>query len=244
MIDFHSHILPGMDDGAKDTDESLALLHLTKEQGIDGIVVTPHFYPDSESPESFLERRANAAERLCSVIDGDCPTVYVGAEVAYFGGIGHSEMTKELTLAGTHTVLIEMPFSPWSEAVVRDLFAVRDSLGLMPVVAHIERYIGMQPKGTLERLLENDVRIQSNSSYFTGLFTKSKALRMLARDEIQFLGSDCHNMTTRSQTLVNALDVITRKLGREAVDYLEETTELRLAPALTLEEYVRSSLGR
>ena len=66
MIDFHSHVLPGMDDGAKDTDESLALLRLTKEQGIDGIVATPHFYPDRENPEDFLLRRSHLFHRRSS----------------------------------------------------------------------------------------------------------------------------------------------------------------------------------
>ena len=56
MIDFHSHILPGMDDGSSSPEESLAMLEVSAEQGVDEIFATSHFYPDEEDPASFLAR--------------------------------------------------------------------------------------------------------------------------------------------------------------------------------------------
>ena len=57
MIDFHTHILPKMDDGSKSTEESIAMLKMQAEQGIRWVVATPHFYAEPESPQDFLQRR-------------------------------------------------------------------------------------------------------------------------------------------------------------------------------------------
>ena len=63
-VDFHSHILPGMDDGAKTPEESLQMLRMERDQGVDTVVLTPHFYRDRERPEQFLARRRASAEAL------------------------------------------------------------------------------------------------------------------------------------------------------------------------------------
>ena len=74
IVDFHSHILPGIDDGSSSMGESVALLHLEAEQGIHHVVTTPHFYPQYESPEVFLQRRdaAEAALQEKTVIPLRC----------------------------------------------------------------------------------------------------------------------------------------------------------------------------
>ena len=64
MIDLHTHILPGMDDGAKDVQTALRMLEMAREQGVTGIALTPHFYRDEERPETFFLRRQKAWERL------------------------------------------------------------------------------------------------------------------------------------------------------------------------------------
>ena len=89
MTDLHTHILPGMDDGAPDVETSLAMLREEARQGVDTVVLTPHFYRDRERPEHFLARRARAADRLNSAIQAlpgeerrAMPRLILGAEVA------------------------------------------------------------------------------------------------------------------------------------------------------------------
>ena len=60
IIDFHTHVLPGIDDGSCNVEESIALLRKEAEQGITHVIATPHFYPRYDTPEHFLERRAEA----------------------------------------------------------------------------------------------------------------------------------------------------------------------------------------
>ena len=64
LVDFHSHILPGIDDGSKSLEMSIEMLRLEAEQGIGHVVATPHFYPQYDTPERFLERRAAAQNAL------------------------------------------------------------------------------------------------------------------------------------------------------------------------------------
>ena len=64
MVDFHTHILPGIDDGSRKTEESLELLRLERKMGVDTVVLTPHFYADENCPARFLERRSRAWDRL------------------------------------------------------------------------------------------------------------------------------------------------------------------------------------
>ena len=64
MLDIHSHILPGMDDGSASPEETAELLDLMWQQGITTVVATPHFYPMQEAPDSFLSRRQAAVEQM------------------------------------------------------------------------------------------------------------------------------------------------------------------------------------
>ena len=86
-VDLHSHILPGMDDGAKDTSISLELLKMEAEQGIEHIVSTPHFHLRNENIANFAERRKESFEKLKNSISGTSLDglfdFHLGAEVRY-----------------------------------------------------------------------------------------------------------------------------------------------------------------
>lgn len=195
MIDFHTHILPGMDDGSDSVRTSLAMLREEARQGIEAVVLTPHFYAGENSPERFLERRERAWERLCEQPEWDLPRMYLGAEVQYFEGIASVEGIRDLCIQQTDILLLEMPFSHWSSRTVEE---VLDLSGQMQVVlAHIERYLDMQDTGTWQYLRESGVWMQSNISFFNNWKTRRKAVRMLSKGEIHFLGSDTHNMGSR-----------------------------------------------
>ena len=115
IVDFHSHVLPGIDDGSASVEESIAMLRMEAEQGITHVVATPHFYARHDSPERFLARRDRAEQKLRQAMEGisGLPQLIIGAEVYYFPGISESDVLKELTIAGKHSILIEMQQSPW-----------------------------------------------------------------------------------------------------------------------------------
>lgn len=233
VIDFHSHVLPGIDDGSRCTEMSVEMLKATYSGKIRRIVATPHFYPERTGLETFLQRRSEAAERLLSCYNKDeMPVVYLGAEVAYYPSIGEGGTIKKLCIEGTETILIEMPFSRWSSYDIENILKVKYELGLNVVIAHIERYMDYQKKETLPLLVEKGIRIQSNSEFF--LSSRREALKLLEKDYIHILGSDMHNTTTRSQTLPEARDLIRKKLGEEYIRRILINTKALLEGAVAI----------
>ena len=220
IVDFHSHILPGMDDGSGSIEESRTMLRMEGEQGIRHVVATPHFDPRSDSPEAFLKRRARAEARLRQEMAGReaLPKVSLGAEVYYVPGMSHWEALENFTVTGTRMILVELPPAPWEESVFRELEKI-SGRGFIPVIAHIDRYLGpFGNRSLLKRLEALPVLIQANGSFFLKPATAGVARKMLKKQQIHLLGSDCHNLTTRPPNLGQALDKIRKRLGEEALE--------------------------
>ena len=225
VIDFHSHILPGIDDGSASLEESIALLRMEAEQGVRHVVATPHFYARYDSPDRFLEKRRRAEEALRSEMEKHegLPEITVGAEVYFFRGMSESDFLPRLTIGGENCVLIEMPHGPWKEDACRELTASWENRRILPIIAHIDRYIRPFRTHGIPKLLERlPVFVQANADFFLERSTASMALKMLKADQIQLLGSDCHNLEDRKPNLEAAVKLIRRKLGDRALDAVME----------------------
>lgn len=197
MTDFHTHILPEMDDGSKSVQQSVSMLRLEAKQGIDTVCLTPHFYAEQNSPARFLERRERAWRKLKPFLWPELPQLRLGAEVQYFESICEVEDVHKLRIEGTPYLLVEMPFCRWTDRMVEDILELNDHPGTQVVLAHVERYLSMQPNGTVEGLASRGILIQSNLSWFDSWRTRHRAMSMLKNGQIHFLGSDCHNMESR-----------------------------------------------
>lgn len=220
FVDFHSHVLPGIDDGSRSVRESIEMLKREAKQGITHVVATPHFYANYDSPERFFRRRmaSEKALRQEMILHEGLPMLSVGAEVYFFPGISDSEVLSELTIGKKSCILIEMPHSPWSASVYRELEGICVKQNLMPIVAHVDRYIApFHTHGIPERLADLPVIVQANADFFLDKHTAGLAMKMLRRGQIQLLGSDCHNMGDRAPNLGPALDRIEKKLGRDVL---------------------------
>lgn len=225
IIDFHSHVLPGIDDGSASLEESLALLRMEAEQGIGHVVATPHFYAHYDSPERFLARRAEAEARLREAMakEPGLPRLSVGAEVYFFRGISSCEDLPRLTIGGSRFLLVEMPQPPWTDSMFRELEEIYNRQGLVPVLAHIDRYIRpLKTYGIPGRLEKLPVLIQANGEFFLTASTRRMALAMLKKDRIHLLGSDCHNLRSRKPNLGETLELIRRKAGQEALNRIRD----------------------
>lgn len=222
MIDWHSHILPDVDDGSRNLDESIQMLDALISQGVDTVAATPHFYANAESVDEFLSRRDEACEALCKKAEDRNIRIVCGAEVRYYPGISRMEDLGKLKIGGTNLLLLEMPMTKWTDYTVNELIELANTRSLKLVMAHIERYIRMQDNRVLGKLLENSILIQANASFFDRFATRKKAVRMLESGCIHFIGSDCHNLTSRPPKLEFAYDLIRRKLGEDFVSQMNE----------------------
>lgn len=219
MVDFHSHILPQMDDGSRSIQESLEMLRMSAEQGIQVMAATSHFYAEENTVERFLERRETAWKTLSERMEPGMPKVLLGAEVYYFEGMQRVESLSRLRIEGTNLLLLEMPFSPWSDHMVAEIMAVNRLPDTKVVLAHIDRYLRFQKATVWDTLLENGVLMQVNASFFFNRFSKHKALRMAKKGQIHLLGSDCHNTTSRPPQLGEAMKFLeSRNLLKDIED--------------------------
>ena len=214
MIDIHTHILPRIDDGSSSLDMSIEMLRQERSQGITKVVLTPHFYAAQNSPRVFLERRDRAYEQLLAAWTPELPELHLGAEVQYFDGICQMGGLSRLCMDGQTTLLLEMPFSPWSHQAVQDVLELNSRRDIQVILAHIERYCSYAPADVWDRFRDGGVLMQSNASFFLNWRTRRKALKMFQNGEIQFVASDCHNLTTRPPQLGPAWEYICKNTKR------------------------------
>ncbi len=214
MLDIHTHILPGMDDGSKSVECSISLLREEAAQGVGEVVLTPHFYADQNSVAQFLERREKAWSCLLPRITEGMPRLRLGAEVQYFEGICGADGLEQLKIQGSGILLLEMPFCKWTERMIRDVLELNSRYGMQVLLAHVERYLSFQDKKTMARLVEAGVLCQSNLSFFNRWQTRHRAISMLNRDMIHVLGSDCHSLEHRAP----GWDALPKTLRQSAED--------------------------
>lgn len=223
VIDFHSHILPEMDDGSASVEMSIAMLKMQAEQGITHVVATPHFYPSRDDPMRFLTRRNRSEEKLRREMakHTDLPQVLMGAEVYYFCGMSLSESLPLLTIGEKKCIMVEMPHCVWDESIYRELWQIRSNLGLTPIVAHIDRYIRpIRTRRIPERLGQLPVMVQANAEFFLQKQTAGMAVRMAKAEQIHLLGSDCHDLSSRKPNLGSALQVLHSRAGDQVIQHI------------------------
>lgn len=231
VTDFHTHILPGIDDGSASLEESIAMLKAQAAQGITHVVATPHFYAQHDTPQNFLERRDRAEDLLRAEMakHAGLPTLSVGAEVYFFRGMSDSDILSRLTIDKKQCILVEMISSPWEEYAYRELEGIQLKQGLTPIIAHVDRYMGPFRQFRIpERLSQMPVMVQANSSFFLQRSTRRLAMRLLDSGFIQLLGSDCHNMTSRRPNLKEALELIRKQLGEEPLEHICQCEQMVL----------------
>lgn len=208
MIDYHCHILPKMDDGPDELSESLAMLRQSYQQGVEAMVSTSHFYADEDYPAQFVERRNTAFLRLREAMLRDTeayPLIVLGAEVLYFPGISQAQDIEKLVIGSGRTILVEPPMAPWSDTMLDEIVELGENLHSRPVIAHVDRYMRMlKDKRLIDRVLERNLLVQVNASWFLDPGTVKTAVRSLKQGKIHLIGSDCHNLLGRSPNLGQA----------------------------------------
>ncbi len=200
-----------MDDGAKDVPTSLQMLGMEQEQGVDCVIATPHFYMRHESVQQFLERREAAFGRLQKAAP-DAPKVVLGAEVAFTKSLVYEELSA-LCIAGTNTMLLELPYEKMDAGLMRAIQALVQKNTVQIVLAHIERFRPIWKKSEFEEIMALPVKKQINAGSLLhgGLLQRRWLLNMIADGEIHFIGTDAHNCDSRPVNFKEAVDYLNKK---------------------------------
>lgn len=235
MLDIHSHILPGVDDGSKSLDESVKILEMMKEQGITDVIATPHFYAFRENLEEYLKKIQYSYNQLKSYIEGmNLPNVFLGTEVLYYYNIGESESVYNFTFGNTMYLLLELTNSSIGADLFKDIRNLRDKKGIIPVIAHIERYHKSSNFRKLLKFIDKEhILAQVNaSSLFDSNYSKI-TLKLIKKGYITYIATDSHSATGRIPMMNRALKFISNHIGnhysgaliRNSEKMLDEITE-------------------
>ena len=238
VIDFHSHVLPGIDDGSRNSEESLGMLQLSASQGIEIMAATSHFYATEDRISSFLNRRKYSEERLRNRMnelteEKSLPKLIMGSEVAFFSGISRAERLEELTYEGTNLLLLEMPFTKWGKSDIEEVRYILERRQMRVVLAHLERFL-MIPgnKKNIYELMEFPVYVQINAGSFERWGERRQILKMIKKKGMIFLGSDCHGIHHRVPNLKNGREVLEKMMGSTFINEMDKNA----AELLGLEE--------
>ena len=233
MIDIHSHVLYGIDDGAGSIDESIEILKKSYDAGVRTMVATPHFYGENTSVTRFLEKRQRSYESIMEKAlkeNIDIPKIVLGAEVNINNHTAHVRNVERLCISGTKYILLEMPYVMGGQWVFDHIFKIRSKYHLRPVIAHVERYmpVTFSGFGKLAPLMDMDVAFQVNADSFLKYGT-FKAIKKLVKHGCTIcLGSDVHNTDSRPTRIAEARKVILNKFGERMFREMEKNSQLVL----------------
>lgn len=196
-IDYHSHILPKFDDGAKNIHESLKMLEIHKNQGIETVVATPHFYLHRESSVyEFLKRRNDALESLN--LTKTYPQVVLAAEIAVEIDISECNGVEKLVIEGTNLILLEPSYYGHSPKAIEEIRNITYDYNLKPVIAHLHRYINFYKIHEIMEFLNLDAIFQINAEAFQNRKERKFVMQIINDGHPVVFGSDCHGVSHRS----------------------------------------------
>ena len=223
FLDIHAHVLPNVDDGAKDMETAVKLLEMLREQGVTDVVATPHFYPDEDNAEEFAKTVETAYNNLKKEMFGkELPNVHLGCELRYFSGMGKSSAIKQFVTKGTNYLLLELDYgAEVTKTVLQDIIDIKEQQGLIPILAHIERYSKVKGFKKLLKLISDGYAIAHiNAGAVITKETTRLCEKLIKGGYASFLASDTHSVHNRPPLIKDALDVIADRLGRSAANRL------------------------
>ncbi len=230
ILDIHTHILPAVDDGAADLNESVGLLHSLKEQGVTDVVLTPHFYYRNQNMDSFISSRNSAYKSLLKVVPQEIK-LHLAAETEFSDVSIDYKVFTDLGIDGSRYILLELPFSgKYENSVLPKLERFMYSTGMIPIIAHIERYEAVcKNPGLVADMIALGCLIQVNTSSVIAANKGSLVDAMLRHGQVHLLGSDCHNLTNRRPEYDRTLSIIAQGYGTELLKEIENFGEKVLA---------------
>lgn len=226
-IDFHTHILPNIDDGAKDTAMSVAMLKSSYNAGAETVILTPHV-SSLANHEEFLFLRQESFKELKTALEQENvfhPDLLLGAEVLLDSALSETEYVSSLCIEGTELLLLELPYTPWNSWYNHEIYNIISKHDVIPVMAHIERYIS-HPKDIkkLDSLISFGVKFQVNASSFLSFSGRRVIRELAAQGLISAIASDAHNLTLRSPDITKALNAFDKKFGEGFVEHMYRKT--------------------
>lgn len=216
-IDIHSHILPGIDDGATDEKESLKMFQIAAESGIGTIIATPHFHY-RRGHASPLRIREKVSDMQKMLEEDRIPIkLYVGNELYYTHELLEIVKAGEaLTMADSDYVLLEFSAGTEKRKIQNAVYQFLCE-GYNPIIAHVERYAAFQKHSDfVEEVCEMGAYYQVNVDSLCGKASwtvKRFAKKLIRNNQVSFIATDAHDANQRSPQFGRTSDWLMKKYG-------------------------------
>ena len=238
MIDIHSHILPELDDGSRDLNESVGMLRMAAAAGTTDIVASPHANQDYAFEPLVVERKI--AELQAAI--GDAPRIHYGCEMHLTLENIEDALRSPGNYSINHRSYLLVEFSDFLIPKTTDqIFARMMRAGIRPIVVHPERNPLMQGRlPELETWVAQGALLQVTAQSLVGRYGKSAramAHELMSRGLAHFLASDAHDLKHRTTAMDESRRYVEKVFGAEAaLRVFEENPRSALAgvPLLAL----------
>lgn len=228
IIDMHAHVLPSVDDGARDLGESCRMLQAAAEQGVTAVIATPHY-----SRRGNNQRSRESFEQLQQELTNIMPKfqLYLGQETYY-----HEELPQRIregfgfTMAGSRYVLVEFDPGESYNTIFRGIRRLVQA-GYQPVLAHMERYIALRQTAHLSDLEGSGCLFQLNYESLTGSILSGETRwcrKQVLEGRIHMLGTDMHRMDYRPPQIDEAWKWMGKHLSPEEIRRITHDNPLHM----------------
>lgn len=198
QYDIHTHILPGMDDGAKDVEQSKIMLMMLKDQGITDVVLTPHYYPFEAPLKTFLKKRTECFEKVKDTFTELGLKAHIGAEVYFSDVLFAQDNLADLCIDGKNYLMLELPFGEKNrKKIIDSLYRLSGNYSVKIILAHLNRYPKFFKRDFMFEVSRIGCLVQVDANVLNNVFKRKKVLKYINEGLINLVGSDCHNTNTR-----------------------------------------------
>lgn len=236
IIDIHSHILPGIDDGSQSMEQTLKMLRIAEEEGITDMIATPHHkYGRHNASPATVNRLRDEVQKL-ALEEGLHIRIHTGNELFYYTDIEDVIREERICYMGnSDCILVE--FNPMENyTYIHNALYQLQCNGYQPVIAHIERYLCIaKDKKKANELHDMGIRIQVNADSIVGdngFGIKGFTKYLLKNELIDYVGTDSHSHERRAPRMTKCVNLLYKKYNKEYVDrilYLNAEEDFELA---------------
>ncbi|MGC9932356.1 tyrosine-protein phosphatase [Priestia aryabhattai] len=230
MIDIHSHILPGIDDGALNMEEAVSMARIAVDEGIKKVIATPHHQNGKffNNKQYILKKVKEFNDVLQS--ENIPLEILPGQEIRIYGSLlDDFEKGDILTLNHTNYLFVELPSGHVPRYTEQLLFEIQLK-GMTPIIVHPERNAEMlKNPDKLLNLVKKGALTQLTAGSVTGNFGKKVqkfSMQLIESNSTHFIASDAHNTTTRSFHMRQSISKVYKEFGSQVVYYFQENAEL------------------
>lgn len=218
--DIHTHLIPYVDDGAKDVETTRKMLRIAYEDGIRTIIATPHFIVGRSCKKEKLLERFQILVEEANKISSEFK-IYLGNELYYSSGIVEQLQSGEaFTMADSKYILVEFSVAETFRKMKEGIQDLMMS-GYRPILAHIERYQCLRELDNVRELAEAGCYLQVNASSFLGNIFDKRARyckKLITSGYVHLVGSDCHNIDERKPMISKSYQYLSKFMNRDTLD--------------------------